>query len=213
MILCNADARRRPSTRPCSPACRAARTTTPRRRIAVALQRSGAARLQAPTRSRSWPTPRRWPTTLMRPRLPPGLRRHRQPPDPDRPHQQERHRARSAAKALDKAGIELQLQLGARTTRASRSIRPAIRLGTPSVTTRGMGEEDMEQIAAWMDEAVSRRAQGRRGRHRADRGRGPRPAGRRSRCPAGCPPRNEPVPLNGRSRALAPHRLPGPGRG
>jgi glycine hydroxymethyltransferase len=30
-----------------------------------------------------------------------------------------------------------------------------IRIGTPAVTTRGLTEQHMPQIAAWMDEAVS----------------------------------------------------------
>ena len=30
-----------------------------------------------------------------------------------------------------------------------------IRLGTPAITTRGLREEHMPQIAAWMDEAIT----------------------------------------------------------
>jgi len=30
-----------------------------------------------------------------------------------------------------------------------------IRLGTPAITTRGMKEPEMKQIAAWIDEAIS----------------------------------------------------------
>ncbi len=29
-----------------------------------------------------------------------------------------------------------------------------IRIGTPAITTRGLGEPHMAQIAAWMDEAI-----------------------------------------------------------
>jgi glycine hydroxymethyltransferase len=30
-----------------------------------------------------------------------------------------------------------------------------IRLGTPALTTRGLTEEQMPQVAAWMDEAIT----------------------------------------------------------
>ncbi len=30
-----------------------------------------------------------------------------------------------------------------------------IRLGTPAITTRGLGEEHMPPIAAWMDDAIT----------------------------------------------------------
>ena len=30
-----------------------------------------------------------------------------------------------------------------------------IRIGTPAITTRGLGEPHMAQIAAWMDEAIA----------------------------------------------------------
>src|ERR1700761_5188427 len=59
-----------------------------------------------------------------------------------------------AAKALDKAGIELNFNAVPYDTR--RPFDPSgIRLGTPAVTTRGLTEEHMPQLAAWMDEAIS----------------------------------------------------------
>ncbi|HEY7226168.1 MAG TPA: serine hydroxymethyltransferase [Micromonosporaceae bacterium] len=58
-----------------------------------------------------------------------------------------------AAKALDRAGIELNFN-----TVPYDSRRPAnpsgIRLGTPALTTRGLREEHMPTVAAWMDAAV-----------------------------------------------------------
>jgi glycine hydroxymethyltransferase len=35
-----------------------------------------------------------------------------------------------------------------------------LRLGTPAVATRGMGEQEMEQIAAWIDDGVDAARQG-----------------------------------------------------
>jgi len=59
-----------------------------------------------------------------------------------------------AAKALDRAGIELNFNAVPYDTR--RPFDPSgIRLGTPAVTTRGLTEEHMPQLAAWMDEAIS----------------------------------------------------------
>ena len=59
-----------------------------------------------------------------------------------------------AAKALDRAGIELNFNTVPFDPR-----RPAdpsgIRLGTPAVTTRGLTEQHMPQLAAWIDEAVT----------------------------------------------------------
>jgi glycine hydroxymethyltransferase len=59
-----------------------------------------------------------------------------------------------AAKALDKAGIELNYNSVPYDTR--RPFDPSgIRLGSPSVTSRGMGPTEMKQIAAWMDRVIS----------------------------------------------------------
>ena len=59
-----------------------------------------------------------------------------------------------AAKALDKAGIELNYNSVPYDTR--RPFDPSgIRLGSPSVTSRGMGPTEMKQIAVWMDRVMS----------------------------------------------------------
>jgi glycine hydroxymethyltransferase len=59
-----------------------------------------------------------------------------------------------AARALDKAGIELNYNSVPYDTR--KPFDPSgIRLGSPSVTSRGMGEPEMRQIAAWMDRVIS----------------------------------------------------------
>src|ERR1700685_3282823 len=63
-----------------------------------------------------------------------------------------------AAKALDHAGIELNFNAVPYDTR--RPFDPSgIRLGTPAITTRGLTEEHMPQLAAWMDEAITAAAQ------------------------------------------------------
>ncbi len=52
-----------------------------------------------------------------------------------------------AAKAMDRAGLE--------TNYNTVPFDPSgVRIGTPAITTRGLQEEHMPQIAAWMDEAV-----------------------------------------------------------
>jgi glycine hydroxymethyltransferase len=59
-----------------------------------------------------------------------------------------------AAKALDKAGIELNYNAVPYDTR--KPFDPSgIRLGSPSVASRGMGEAEMRQIALWIDRVVS----------------------------------------------------------
>ncbi len=58
-----------------------------------------------------------------------------------------------AAKALDKAGLVLNYNSVPFDPR--KPFDPSgIRLGTPSVTSRGMGTGEMTRIAAWMDEVV-----------------------------------------------------------
>jgi glycine hydroxymethyltransferase len=58
-----------------------------------------------------------------------------------------------AAKALDRAGIEVNYNTVPFDPR--KPFDPSgIRIGTPSITTRGLGEQHMTQVAAWMDEAI-----------------------------------------------------------
>ena len=59
-----------------------------------------------------------------------------------------------AAQALDRAGIELNYNTVPYDTR--KPFDPSgIRLGTAALATRGLTEEHMPAVAAWMDEAVS----------------------------------------------------------
>jgi len=58
-----------------------------------------------------------------------------------------------AARALDRAGIETNYNTVPFDPR--RPFDPSgLRIGTPAITTRGLREEHMTQIAAWMDEAI-----------------------------------------------------------
>ena len=59
-----------------------------------------------------------------------------------------------AAKALDQAGIEVNYNTVPFDPR--RPFDPSgIRIGTPAITTRGLGESRMAQVAAWMDDAIT----------------------------------------------------------
>jgi glycine hydroxymethyltransferase len=59
-----------------------------------------------------------------------------------------------AAKALDRAGIELNYNTVPFDPR--KPFDPSgVRLGTPAITTRGLREEHMPKVAAWMDEAIT----------------------------------------------------------
>ena len=59
-----------------------------------------------------------------------------------------------AARALDRAGIETNYNTVPFDPR--KPFDPSgLRIGTPAITTRGLREEHMPQIAAWMDEVVT----------------------------------------------------------
>src|SRR5215475_13171814 len=58
-----------------------------------------------------------------------------------------------AAKALDRAGLETNYNTVPFDTR--KPFDPSgLRIGSPAITTRGLTEEHMRQIAAWMDDAI-----------------------------------------------------------
>jgi len=61
---------------------------------------------------------------------------------------------KKAAKALDRAGIVTNYNTVPYDPRKPFS-PSGVRIGTPSVTSRGMGEDEMRQIAAWMDDVVA----------------------------------------------------------
>ncbi len=61
---------------------------------------------------------------------------------------------RDAAHALDEAGITLNKNVIPFDTQ-SPYVTSGIRIGTPIVTTRGMKEPEMRQIAAWIDRVLS----------------------------------------------------------
>jgi glycine hydroxymethyltransferase len=64
-----------------------------------------------------------------------------------------------AAQALDRAGIELNYNTVPYDPR--KPFDPSgLRIGTPAITTRGLTEQHMEQIAGWMDEAITAAAKG-----------------------------------------------------
>ncbi len=60
---------------------------------------------------------------------------------------------KSAARALDRAGIEVNYNTVPFDTR--KPFDPSgLRIGASAITTRGLTEEHMPQVAAWMDEAI-----------------------------------------------------------
>ena len=63
-----------------------------------------------------------------------------------------------AARALDRAGLELNYNTVPYDPR--KPFDPSgIRLGPPAITTRGLGEQHMPLIAAWLDDAIAAAAQ------------------------------------------------------
>jgi glycine hydroxymethyltransferase len=62
-------------------------------------------------------------------------------------------RGKPAAKALDRAGLELNFNAVPFDPRPPAN-PSGLRIGTPSVTSRGMGPDEMREIARWMDEGV-----------------------------------------------------------
>ena len=62
-------------------------------------------------------------------------------------------RGKPAAKALDRAGLELNFNAVPFDPRPPAN-PSGLRIGTPSVTSRGMGPDEMREVARWMDEAV-----------------------------------------------------------
>jgi glycine hydroxymethyltransferase len=64
-----------------------------------------------------------------------------------------------AARALDRAGIETNYNTVPFDPR--KPFDPSgLRIGTPAITSRGMREPDMEQIAAWIDRAIEAEKRG-----------------------------------------------------
>ena len=72
----------------------------------------------------------------------------------DRPSTSKGIGGKPADKALDRAGIETNYNTVPFDQR--RPFDPSgIRIGTPAITTRGLREEHMAPLAAWMDEAIT----------------------------------------------------------
>ena len=152
MIMSNAEHASRRSTRRSSPGCRAARTTTPRRRsrsrckeaaqpefkayaqqIVANAKALAAALLERGYRLVSGGTDNH---LILIDLTPQGIA------------------GKPAAKALDRAGIEVNYNTVPFDPR--KPFDPSgMRIGTPAITTRGLGEPHMAQVAAWMDEAIT----------------------------------------------------------
>ena len=70
-----------------------------------------------------------------------------------------RDEGKPAAKALDRAGIELNYNTVPFDPR--KPFDPSgVRIGTAAVTSRGMGPQDMDRVAGWIDAVVAAEAAG-----------------------------------------------------
>ena len=58
-----------------------------------------------------------------------------------------------AEEALNQAGITVNKNMIPYDTQKP-AVTSGIRLGTPALTTRGIGETDMQQVAAWIDQVL-----------------------------------------------------------
>ena len=153
MILCTAASTPRRSTARCSPGSRGGRTSTTPPALAVALQRGGRAGVQGVRAAGRRERARRWPTSWSARGfhvVSGGTDNHLILIDLTNKNVP----GKVAAKALDRPGIELNYNSVPYDTR--KPFDPSgIRLGTPSVSSRGMGDAEMKQIAGWMDRVIS----------------------------------------------------------
>ena len=153
MLMCKADAREgdrsrgvpRPAGRPAQPHDRRHRGRAARKRRPPSSRR---------TRTRSSRTRRRSRRRSSSAASSLDHRRHRQPPHPRRPDERRTCPARSPRRRSTSPASS------STTTRVPFDPRKpfdpsGIRIGTAAVTSRGMKEPEMRQIAAWMDQVVS----------------------------------------------------------
>ena len=65
------------------------------------------------------------------------------------------HRARRAERTLEQAGITINKNMVPFDPRKP-AVTSGVRIGTPAVTTRGLREAEMRQIAGWIARALER---------------------------------------------------------